>query len=95
MVTSPNGALHVYVLNAGQADTTIIVMPAGKVILIDAVRPDKLVHLLTAIGLPANGVIEHLVITHPHSDHYSGANRLAGDYQISQATLSPFWSVTY
>jgi hypothetical protein len=31
------------------------------------------------------------VVTHPHSDHYSGCNRLAAERAIVEATVAPFW----
>ena len=75
MIANPDGNLHVYMLNVGQADTSVILSPLGKVIVIDATRPGKLLKLLD--DLDNNNTIEHLIITHPHNDHYSGGNRLA------------------
>lgn len=91
MIANPDGHLHVYMVNVGQGDCTIIVSPAGNVVVIDAMRPTKIVNLLRDLGVPANGDIEHCVVTHPHNDHFSGVNRLAGDFRILQATLPPFW----
>ena len=89
MAAQSDGNLHVYMVNVGQGDCTIIVSPAGNVIVIDAMRPGKVVRLLNDLGL--DGTIEHLVITHPHDDHFGGANRLAQEFDIGEATLAPFW----
>jgi len=89
MINMPDGCLHVYMLNVGQADTTVIVTPNGTVIVIDAVKPDKLIQLLTDLGI--DGAIEHLIITHPHDDHFSGCNRLVQTYQVEEATVPPIW----
>ncbi|NNC89643.1 MAG: MBL fold metallo-hydrolase [Akkermansiaceae bacterium] len=89
MAATADGDLHVYMLNVGQGDTTVIVSPQGNVMVVDAVRPDKLQALLDDLGL--DGTIEHLVITHPHDDHFRGGNRLALDRNIQQATVAPFW----
>ena len=89
MIANPDGNLHVYMLNVGQADTSVILSPLGKVIVIDATRPGKLLKLLDDLG--NNNTIEHLIITHPHNDHYSGGNRLALDRSILEATVAPFW----
>jgi len=86
-----DGNLHIYVVNVGQADTTIIISPQGNLVIIDAARPDKLVPLLNALGLNNAGTIEHLIITHPHRDHFSGGNRLANEFTIDRATFAPFW----
>lgn len=91
MAIAGDGKLHYYALNVGQADTNIVITPTGQVIIIDAVRPAKLTKLLNDVGLALGGDIELLVITHPHWDHYSGANRLAKDFRIREAVLAPFW----
>jgi competence protein ComEC len=81
--------LHAYMLSVGQADTTIIVSPQGNLTIIDAKQPEKILSLLRGLG--CDGAIEHLVITHPHDDHFSGANRLVGELTVGEATLAPFW----
>ncbi|TFH15067.1 MBL fold metallo-hydrolase [Candidatus Bathyarchaeota archaeon] len=85
----PDGYLHIYMLNVGQGDTTLIVSPMGSVIIIDATRPEKVNDLLAKLG--NDGSIEHLIVTHPHSDHYSAFNNLANKYTVYKATLAPFW----
>ena len=92
MSVPANNNLTIYVLNVGQADSTIIISPAGNIIIVDAVQPAKILNLLQQIGPPINNEIEELVITHPHLDHYSGANKLLDTYQVKSATLSPFWN---
>lgn len=92
MPVQPSGNLTIYVLNVSQADTSVIITPQGNILIIDAVRPDKLVNLLGDIGLNDNDEIAELIITHPHVDHFSGANRLIDKYNIKSVTLSPFWN---
>jgi len=89
MAATADGDLHVYMVSVGQGDTTVIVSPQGKLIVIDAMRPAKIIDLLTGLGF--DGTIEHLVVTHPHADHFGGANRLADDLTIRHATVAPFW----
>lgn len=89
MAVTADGNLHIYMLSVGQADTTLIVSPEGKLIIIDARRPGKIIDLLNQLGF--DGTIEHLIITHPHGDHFSGANRLALDFDVLEATVAPFW----
>ena len=86
MAAHHDGDLHIYMLSVGQGDTSIIVTPEGQIIIIDAARPAKLIGLLK--DLQCDGNIEHVVITHPHRDHYSGANRLAKDMNILNAWQS-------
>ncbi len=89
MTATHDGNLHIYMLSVGQADTSVIVSPEGTVIVIDATRPGKLRRLLADLG--SNGTIEHLIITHPHDDHFSGGNSLAKNVTIEHATVAPFW----
>jgi competence protein ComEC len=89
MAATADGNLHIYMLSVGQGDTTVIVSPEGNVLIIDVIRPTKVLNLLNDLGNDNN--IEHLVITHPHSDHYNGGNRLATDLTILEATVAPFW----
>lgn len=87
----PDGNLHIYMLNVGQGDTTVIVTPKGNVVIADVMRPSKVTQLLADLGMAGRDPISKLIITHPHTDHFSGANRLVNDFKIRQAVVSPFW----
>jgi competence protein ComEC len=87
-----DGQLHLYFLNVGQGDTTVVVIPAGRLVIIDAFRPGKVAKLLADLGLASGDDIDLLVITHPHYDHFSGASRLVKDFRVRQSVLSPFWN---
>lgn len=91
MPINTNGNLWIFCLNVGQADTTIVATPGASVIIIDAVKPDKVERLLTDLGFGPGDRIHHLVVTHPHSDHYSGVQRLVNNYPIDHVTLSSLW----
>jgi competence protein ComEC len=91
MPITRDDCLYIYVLNVGQGDTSVIITPQRRVILIDAYRPRKLIRLLRDLGMLDNDPIDHLIITHPHKDHYSGANSLMKTFRITEATLAPFW----
>jgi len=92
MAATADGQLHVYFLNVGQGDTSVIVTPQGRVLIIDAARPLKLSRFLIDLGAARGTDIDLLVITHPHNDHYSGAGRVVNSYRVSQAVLCPFWN---
>jgi competence protein ComEC len=83
-------SLQLYMLNVGQADTSIIKTPSGNVIVIDAVRPKKLKAVLHTL-VPPGGKIAHLIVTHPHNDHYLGVETLLLDFPVERVTLAPFW----
>jgi competence protein ComEC len=82
-------ALEIYVLNVGQGDTAIIKTPQDNVVVIDAYRASKVKDALESIC--ANQTITHLVVTHPHRDHYTAVSRLLADYTVEKVTLAPFW----
>lgn len=81
--------LTIYLLNVGQADTSVIQTPGGNIIVIDAVSPKKLTDLLSQ--LRPDGEIAQLIITHPHDDHYRGADGLLDKSHVQRVTLAPFW----
>jgi len=82
-------SLDIYLLNVGQADTSIIKTPAGNVIVVDAVQPQKIKNVLNTIR--PDGKIAHLIVTHPHNDHYSAVPSLLNNFQVERVTLAPFW----
>ncbi len=82
-------ALEIYLLNVGQADTSIIKTPAGNVIVIDAYRGEKLKNALQVIQ--PDGEIAQLIVTHPHNDHYLGVETLLDNFHVQRVTLAPFW----
>jgi competence protein ComEC len=90
-MTPSSSELTVYVLNVGQADTSVIRTPGERIIVIDAVCPPKLRHVLERLDVSKGGEIEALVITHPHHDHYRGGGMLLDDYDVRSVYLAPFW----
>jgi competence protein ComEC len=82
-------SMEVYLLNVGQADTSVVKTPDGNVIVIDAYKPAKVKDFLER--LRPDKVISHLIITHPHYDHYNAVDSLLDDFQVQRVTLAPFW----
>lgn len=67
-----DGKLHVYFLNVGQGDATLIVSPVGKTVLIDAGPREagaRLAHVLPEL---VNDSIDLLILSQPHPDHFGG-----------------------
>lgn len=82
-------ALEIYVLNAGQADAAIIKTPGDHVIIIDAYRTETMAHLLGRVA--PDGEVSHLIVTHPHRDHYLAASKVLKEYDVHKVTVAPFW----
>lgn len=66
--------LNVYYVNVGQGDATYIELPNGHNVLIDGGPSGKPI----ADFLKAKNVdhIDHVILTHPHSDHYAGLKKV-------------------
>ncbi len=83
---SPRG-LDIYYVDTEGGAATLIVTPAGESVLIDCGNPGardaERIHRVATqqAGLKA---IDHLIITHWHSDHYGGVGRLAKLMPIHQ-----------
>jgi competence protein ComEC len=94
MAIDTNGELWVFCLNVGQGDTTVILTPGNKVIIVDAMKPDKTTRLLEDLGLADGDPLHHIVVSHPHSDHYSAVVRLLNTYAVGGLTLASLRRVT-
>ncbi len=72
--------LRVIVINVRQGDSTLVITPSGKTMLIDAGQSgsryspyyagrDTVVPLLKSLGIER---VDAIVVTHPHDDHVGG-----------------------
>lgn len=83
-----NGTLRVYVLDIGQGDSTLLVSPSGKQILIDG-GPD--LSALTELGkkLPLfDKHLELLILSHPDKDHISALPEVLRRYNVERVMLT-------
>ncbi|NLK26179.1 MAG: MBL fold metallo-hydrolase [Euryarchaeota archaeon] len=74
--------LTVYFLNVGQGDAELVHTSDGKWVLIDAgpgAGTDMLLQQLEAHGVDR---LEALIISHPHLDHYAGADEVLDAYEV-------------
>ncbi|HCC48967.1 MAG TPA: hypothetical protein DEQ38_12745 [Elusimicrobia bacterium] len=72
--------LNAYFINVGQGDATYLELPNGANVLIDGGPSGAPVYEF----LKAKGVtrIDHLVLTHPHSDHYRGLKKVFTAFDV-------------
>jgi competence protein ComEC len=72
-VYTPAPGLNVYFLSVGQGDAVYLELPGGRNALIDG-GPSRTASSPLAKFLAEKKVaaIDHVVLTHPHSDHYNG-----------------------
>lgn len=85
---APPRSLEIYYVDVEGGAATLIVTPAGESILIDAGWPGfdgrdarRIEAAMKKAGLQA---IDHLIVTHYHTDHYGGVPELSQRVKINQ-----------
>ncbi|MFH2202592.1 MAG: MBL fold metallo-hydrolase [Elusimicrobiota bacterium] len=73
--------MKVYFIDVGQGDAQYIELPNGQNALIDGGPSNKKISAF----LKQHGVdkIDHVVLTHPHADHYKGLNYVFDELQVN------------
>lgn len=74
--------LKVYFFDVGQADSSLVVFPNEKTMLIDAGNNEdgeKLVSTISEMGISK---IDYLIGTHPHEDHIGGLDDIIENFEI-------------
>ncbi|QRN99776.1 MBL fold metallo-hydrolase [Archangium violaceum] len=66
------GSLTVYFFDVGQGDSTLIVSPTGKTVLIDGGTPESDDRLVARVRELVPGPLDMVILTHPHLDHLGG-----------------------
>ena len=72
--------LHVIFLDVGQGDSILILSPSGQNLLIDTGETDAYDALQAGLARYGVSRLNHVIATHPHSDHIGGMYRVLGDY---------------
>ena len=74
--------LRVHVLDVGQGDSILIIMPDGKSVLVDAgdeKNGKKVVEALRAQGVQK---LDYFIATHTHPDHIGGAAEVLSNFKV-------------
>lgn len=79
----PAPGLSVYFVSVGQGDAVYMEFPDGRNALIDG-GPSSSSSGPLALFLRERGIssIDHVVLTHPHSDHYKGLQHVFANYTV-------------
>lgn len=85
--------LFVKQLDVGNADCAFIKLPNGETVLIDTGTPEsseKLVNFLKEQNLKKSDdkyVIDHVIITHGHSDHIGGLRAVLENFEVKEVYI--------
>ena len=83
VATPQRGAmLSVLVIDVGQADSILVTMSTGEVMLIDAGESDTVEAIYEELDERSIDTIDILVATHPHADHIGGMPAVIEHYNI-------------
>jgi beta-lactamase superfamily II metal-dependent hydrolase len=80
-VTHAGSELEIHFIDVSQGDCTLIILPDGKIVLVDAGSPGagpKVVTYLKSIGVDH---VDHLIFTHAHDDHIGGIFSLLSEFR--------------
>ena len=88
--TDDSDALHLYALDVGQGDATLIVTPTGATALIDGGPDGRVLLNELSDALPlGHRTIDLVVATHPQADHISGLFDVLDRYRVNALLVSP------
>lgn len=71
-------------MDVGQGDSTLIILPDGKHILVDAANPNDGKEIAEHLSDKGITKIDYLIATHPHADHIGGMAYIIENFEIGQ-----------
>ena len=77
-----NYPLSIRYIDVSQGDSSLILLPNGETMLIDAGENKYSNNVVRELNKLNIHKIDHLIATHPHSDHIGGMERIINNYQI-------------
>jgi beta-lactamase superfamily II metal-dependent hydrolase len=87
-------SLKISFLDVGQADSTLIQIPNGKNVLIDAGNNDDSAKIVAYIKEQGINKLDIVIGTHPHEDHIGALDTVIKTFAIEQIILPPIDSAT-
>ncbi|MBE6582075.1 MAG: MBL fold metallo-hydrolase [Ruminococcaceae bacterium] len=86
-ITVPDGDMAVHFLDVGQGDCSLIVLPSGKTVLIDASTNDEGDNIIEYLSYQKVKHIDYFVLTHPHADHIGSAKQIIEALSIGKVVM--------
>ena len=79
--------LKVHFLDVGQADCTLIQLPNGEEIMIDAGNTGDADYIIRYLENLQVDDIEYLILTHPHEDHIGSAEKIINSLNVNKVYM--------
>lgn len=76
--------LKIVFIDVGQGDSTLLMLPNGKMMLIDGGEADKGDVILSTLEQMNVNTIDAIVATHPHADHIGGLISVMGQVPVGK-----------
>ena len=88
------GKLYMYSIDVGQADSTLILLPDGENLLIDAGNREDAALLLDFISDRGVEKLDYVIATHPHEDHIGSMSEIIENFEIGTFYMPDAVNVT-
>lgn len=82
------GELEIEYIDVGQGDSSLVISPSGKTMLIDTGEAFAYEAVKEALDDRGITTLDVLLLTHPHQDHYGAAPKLIQMYQPKEIYLN-------
>ncbi|MBP9770541.1 MBL fold metallo-hydrolase [Candidatus Gracilibacteria bacterium] len=84
----PDNRFHIYFLNIGQGDSTLIKTPNNHQILVDGGPKNYILQELDVVMPFFDKTIDLVVVTHPHADHIDGLIEVLKRYEVNAVLIT-------
>jgi len=88
------GKIELHFLDVGQGDSTLVILPNNKTMLIDAGKREYGTSVVNYIKKLNISKIDYLVMTHPDADHIGGMSTVINNFDIGTIYMSDVTSTT-
>ncbi len=81
------GEIRVHYIDVGQGDSIFVELPNGKSMLIDTGEREYAGEVISFVDCLGYKKIDHLVATHPHSDHIGAMQTVVGSFEVGRVYM--------
>lgn len=85
-----DGQLQVHYIDVGQADCTLIILPTGETVLVDAGNREDKNYILSYLNNLDVKHIDAAIATHPHEDHIGSMQYVLANYDVDRLLMPDF-----